>query len=90
MAVVDIQCPVCGSLKVVKFGKQPNGEQRYLCQNESCERMIFLFNYKDKGRLSEVRKQVFDMAMNGSGIRDTPRVLGITQNTVMNILKKKP
>ncbi|MBF0175789.1 MAG: IS1 family transposase [Magnetococcales bacterium] len=49
MAIVDVRCPVCGGLRVVKFGKQPNGEQRYLCQNESCKRRIFLLNYMDKG-----------------------------------------
>ena len=30
------------------------------------------------------------MALNGSGIRDTARVLGINMNTVMSTLKKSP
>ena len=89
MAVVDVLCPECGSLEVVRFGKQPNGEQRYRCNNDSCDRKIFLLNYSDKGRIPEVRRQVVDMAMNGSGIRDTARVLGISQSTVLDILKKK-
>jgi transposase-like protein len=30
------------------------------------------------------------MAMNGSGVRDTARVLGINKNTVISELKKAP
>jgi len=30
------------------------------------------------------------MAMNGSGIRDTARVLGVGKNTVISTLKKSP
>jgi transposase-like protein len=33
MAVVPVQCPQCQSPAVVKYGKQPNGVQRYRCQN---------------------------------------------------------
>jgi len=29
MAVVAVQCPECGSGAVVKYGKQPNGEQGF-------------------------------------------------------------
>jgi len=36
-----------------------------------------------------VMDQAIDMAINGSGIRDTARVLKINKNTVINALKKK-
>ena len=36
-----------------------------------------------------VKRQVVEMAINGSGIRDTSRVLGINKNTVISTLKKK-
>jgi len=39
--------------------------------------------------LPEVKKRIIDMALNGSGIRDTARVLEISPNTVMSELKKK-
>jgi insertion element IS1 protein InsB len=90
VAVVAVQCPQCGSREVVKYGRQANGEQRYRCQNSHCERTIFLLQYHDKGRLPEVKRQVVEMALNGSGIRDTARVLGVSPTTVMTTLKKRP
>jgi transposase-like protein len=38
--------------------------------------------------LSEVKAQISDMAVNGSGIRDTARVLKISPTTVIEELKK--
>jgi hypothetical protein len=39
--------------------------------------------------LPEVKEKIIDMAMNGSGIRDTARVLKISPSTVINEIKKK-
>ena len=52
-------------------------------------RRIFLARYHNIGRLLEVKQQRVDMALNGSGIRDTARVLGVSPMTVMSTLKKK-
>ena len=89
MAVVEVRCPKCGSRAVVQYGRQANGEQRYRCNNLSCERMIFLLQYHNTGWLPTVKRQIVDMALNGSGIRDTARVLGVSPTTVMTTLKKK-
>jgi insertion element IS1 protein InsB len=51
-------------------------------------RRIFLLQYHDRGRVPEIRRQVIDMAINGSGIRDTARVLRISPTTVIAVLKK--
>jgi insertion element IS1 protein InsB len=88
MVYVPVQCPHCQSTAVIKAGKQANGSQRYQCQNEQCARRIFLLQYQDRGRAPEVRSQVVDMALNGSGVRDTARVLRISPTTVIAILKK--
>src|SRR6266403_70159 len=88
MAVVEVQCPECGSCQVVRYGHQANGEQRYRCNKLACERKIFLFQYHDKGRVPEIKRQIVDMALNGSGIRDTARVLGVSPTTVISTLKK--
>jgi len=73
---------------VVKYGRRAQGEQQDRCQNSHCERVIFLLHYQDRGRVPEVRRQVVDMALNGSGVRDTARVLRISPTTVIAVLKK--
>jgi transposase-like protein len=42
-----------------------------------------------KGRCPAIKEQIVDMSVNGSGIRDTARVLKISPTTVMNTLKKE-
>jgi InsA C-terminal domain len=39
--------------------------------------------------MPSVKRQIIDLAVNGSGIRDTARVLGISTDTVISELKKK-
>ena len=89
MVSIPVPCPHCQSIEVIKAGKQANGVQRYQCQNGQCERRIFLLHYQHRARVPEVRRQVVDMVLNGSGIRDTARVLGVSSMTVMSTLKKK-
>jgi transposase-like protein len=47
-----------------------------------------MLNYTYRGRLPEVKQQIGEMAINGSGIRDTARVLKISTSTVIGELKK--
>ena len=88
MVSVPVRCPHCQSTEVIKAGKQANGAQRYQCQNGQCARRIFLLQYQDRGRALEIRRQVVAMALNGSGIGDTARVLRISPTTVIAVLKK--
>jgi len=90
MVSIPMQCPQCLSTEVIKAGKQTNGTQRYRCHNDRCARRIFLLQYQDRGRIPEIRRQVIDMAFNGSGVRDTARVLRISPTTVIAVLKKTP
>lgn len=48
----------------------------------------FQLDYAKQAYQPGIKEQVIDMALNGSGIRDTARVLKINMNTVMNTLKK--
>ena len=89
MASIDVQCPDCKSTRVIRRGKDPNGKQRYCCLNPLCSKKTFLLEYCYPGFLPVVKKQIIDMAMNGSGIRDTARVLHVSTATVINELKKK-
>jgi insertion element IS1 protein InsB len=89
MTYVPVHCPDCLGVDVVRYGKQRHGEQRYRCNNADCPRHIFLLQYRNQGRLPAVKQRMVDMALNGSGIRDTARVLGVSPTTVIDTLKKK-
>jgi transposase-like protein len=54
-----------------------------------CERGTFICDYSYAGYSLQVKQQIGEMAINGSGIRDTARVLGISPTTVIENLKKK-
>lgn len=88
MALEPVLCPDCRGFDVVKQGKSSEGKQRYKCRNAQCSRSTFIRHYSDWGYLSEVKQQIADRAVNGSGIRDTARVLGISPTTVIKELKK--
>lgn len=49
----------------------------------------FILDYSHRGWLPDIKEQIIDMTMNGSGIRDTARVLNISPVTVINEIKKK-
>lgn len=89
MAMIAVLCPQCQSEQVLKNGKASNGKQRYICQNEDCPCKTFILDYQYQGRLPEVKRKIIDMALNGSGIRDTARVLEISTTTVIKELKKR-
>jgi len=89
MATLEVACPICRSLAVVKFGLNRQGKQRYRCKNELCSKDTFILDYTNKGYIIDIKNKIIEMALNGSGIRDTSRVLGISQNTVISELKKK-
>ena len=88
MVVVSVQCPVCGGSQVIKHGKSGQGKQRYLCQDQGCPRQTFIREYSDLGRLPQIKEQIIEMSLNGSGIRDSARVLKVSPTTVIKEIKK--
>lgn len=89
MAMEKIKCPYCGSEKVVMHGKNSTGRQRYMCRNSECEHKTFQLEYKNNASRPGVKEKIIEMAMNGSGTRDTGRVLNISKDTVTAVLKKR-
>lgn len=66
------------------------GKQRYACNNAECPYHTFTLEpHAYPGRRQEVKAQIVDMAINGSGVRDTARVLGVSTSTVIQELKKR-
>lgn len=88
MVLEPVLCPSCRTTNVVKNGKSDEGKQRYRCRNPKCRRSSFIQDYSYRGYLPEVKQQISEMAINGSGIRDTARVLKISPTTVIETLKK--
>ena len=81
MVQLPVLCLVCQQPEAVyRHGKATDGTQRYRCT--ACRR-TFQLQYRQKIHLPGVRAKITDLALNGSGIRDTARVLGISPQTVM-------
>lgn len=80
-----IQCTYCQGEDLRKNGHSPNGTQRWHCKG--CNK-FFQREFTHRGRLSDVKEQIIDMTLNGSGIRNIARSLRISPHTVINEIKK--
>lgn len=89
MVLEPVLCPSCSSDDVVRHGRSSEGKQRYKCRNRECCRSSFIRDYSYRGYLPQVKQQITEMALNGSGTRDTARVLKISRTTVTETLKKR-
>ena len=85
MVKTNVKCIHCESEEVVKTGKQAKGAQR--CKCKKCGK-TFQTQYVSLGAKPETKLLIAKMSLNGSGIRDISRVLGVSQNTVISTLKK--
>lgn len=85
MATIVVKCRYCGSELVYKHGYARSGEPRYRCRE--CQRS-FQLTYRYEGNKPDTPEKIVDMAMNGAGVRDTSRVLGVSITTVIAHLKK--
>ena len=89
MVLLPVRCSYCQSEHVIKGGKTDTGKQRYRYHNLGCSHQSFLFDSASKGRSPQIKQQVIDLSLNGSGVRDTARVLGISPPPDIHELKKK-
>jgi transposase-like protein len=91
MVTLIVSCRYCGNQDAVRRkglttnGNQPHRRTGYKC--EYCKRSLQQV-YTHKAHEPGIKERVVDMPLNGSGIRDTARVLKINMNTVMSTLKK--
>jgi len=89
MATVTVKCPYCMSENVVKAGSSPNGTQKYKCRSSECTHSVFQLTYTYNGYKPNIEFDILHMAINGSGVRDTARVLSVSCDLVISVLKKK-
>ena len=85
MAEIAVKCIHCMSETVIRFGTNPKARQRYRCK--SCNK-TFQKAYANNAAKPEIKKLIIKMSLNGSGIRDISRVLEISTDTVISVLKK--
>lgn len=80
-----VSCLYCQSTDLVKNGHSENGTQRWRCNQ--CKKS-FQLDYSYNARKPGVKEQITELTLNGSGVRDIGRILGISPNTVVSDLKK--
>ena len=86
MVLVPVPYPVCQQTEAVyRHSKATDSTQRYRC---TAYRHKFQLPYRQKVHAPRVRGEITAMALNGSGMRDTARGLGISAQTVMGELKE--
>ena len=74
MVTIVVSCRYCGKPEAVRRkgrstqGHQPHRRTGYRCEN--CKR-TFQLDYHKRAYEPCIKEQVIDMALNGSGIRDT-------------------
>ncbi len=86
MATIQVNCRFSNQTKAVwKHGFVSAGFQRFRCLD--CKRSFQLY-YRYEAYKLGIKENIVDIAMNGSGVRVTGRVLKIGYNTVLRTLKK--
>ncbi len=88
--LIAVKCSHCQSTNVIRHGKSSNGKQRFRCLNAECPDQTFSLDLAYPGRKREVKQQIVEMTLNGSGVRDVSRVLRVSSATVIQELKKTP
>ena len=75
MATVQVHCRYCESESIYKHGYARSGEPRYRCRD--CQRSFQLY-YHNVANRDGFPETIVEMEINGSGVRDTSRVLGVS------------
>ena len=86
--LIAVKCPYCQTEKVIRHGKSSNGKPRFRCLFSECPYQTFSLTSAYPGRKREVKQQIVDMTLNGSGVQDIARVLRVSTATVSQELKK--
>ena len=83
---IQVNCPYCHSLKVVKNGVKRTGKRNFLCR--SCGKQ-FQHAYQKAGCRPEAKRLVLRMLVRNCGIRDIEEVTGVHRQTVLRWLNQQ-
>jgi transposase-like protein len=87
MVVQMLLCQHCGSDRIVRNGRAPNGKQRFLCR--TCGRQCRQ-NPSPRGYTEAEREQILRAYQERSSLRGLQRTFGVAPATVVKWLKKSP
>ena len=82
---ITIECPHCQCDDLVKNGHSEHGTQRYRCKQ--CRRSV-QWDSRYTAWAPGTKEHIPEQTLNGSGVRDISRNLGIAKHTVMAEVKK--
>ena len=88
MSENQINCPECTGSNVSKNGKNAKGEQRYICKDNTCEGKSFKLSYTYNGWVAGIGDRILDVRMDGRGIRDIAKELGVSKQKVQETLNE--
>lgn len=85
MITITVQCPHCGSDRLVRNGRAPNGKQKYrcrACQKQSRE------NPTPHAYPEPRRAEILRAYEERSSLRGLERTFGVSRHTVIAWIKK--
>jgi transposase-like protein len=89
MVLMAVMCPYGQSDHITQRGKTETAKHRERGHTPHCPHQSFLLHPADTGRLPGIKAPSIALALNGSGIYDTARVVGLSPDTILNELKNR-
>jgi transposase-like protein len=80
VATVTVHYTRCRSDEIYRHGRRTSQHERFRCRSCKC---VFQLTYTYEAWKPGVKKQIVDMARNGSGVHDIARTLKITPSYVL-------
>ena len=87
--MIAVECPQCRGINVSKNGTGQKGMQRYFCNNKECPKKSFMLKYIYNGCEHGIESKIITNTANAQGIRDIARSLKVSNQKVLNTLKKQ-
>jgi transposase-like protein len=87
VVTLPVSCPHCQGTDVIRYGKTPDGRQRFCCR--LCRRRSTA-DPRPSGYSAAEQELILRACQERSSLRGIARTFGVARNTVANWMKKKP
>jgi transposase-like protein len=85
MVTITVHCPHCGSEDIMRYGRTPNGKQKYRCR--ACKRQS-RENPTPHAYPEERREEILKAYQGRSSLRGLERTFGVSRVSVIAWIKK--